>query len=209
MKYWEKLNMTAILIANLPEKKSNYLYLAADRRVTSGDKLISDNNQKVFVRVNGDTTRYYATSGDVGPTDYIIDKMESLALHHIQPFMFDDTAFKAIRGTFAAFVVEAGPEGVLAAEVGIYEEDGEPGKAENRLYMEMLNLDELKTYPRVLGSGGFHVLASFRALGLSDQEESNTNRVQRAFTAASSVILSINDTVDIFKFKIPKRGKKL
>lgn len=200
--------MTAILIANLPEGKSNYLYLAADRRVTSGDKLISDNNRKIFVRTNGDTTRYYATSGDVGPTEYIIDKMESYAIQHVQALLFDEPTLKGVRGTFAAFVVEVSPDGVVAYEAGIYEEDGEPGKAENRMYMELLDLEELKTYPRVLGSGGFHVLAAFRAI--SGQEGISTPHadINDSFKAAAGVILSINDTVDIHRFKLPKKSIK-
>lgn len=195
--------MTAILIANVKEKNGYHLYLAADSRVTDGDRLISDYNKKIFVRQNGQVTRYYATAGDVGPTDYIIDKLEQFSVESAASLLFEDEFFKTLRATFVMFLVEQTPNSVRVYEIGVYSHDGDVSK--NTLYVEKLSLEELKHSYRVLGSGGEHVLASLNALmGYWDMKFSTCIAIHEAFKAAAKVILSINDKVDLFKFKLPK-----
>jgi ATP-dependent protease HslVU (ClpYQ) peptidase subunit len=195
----------------MKEGNKDVLYLASDRRVTNGDKLVSDNNVKTFVRINGQVIRYYATCGDVGPTDYLIERLEQHSIEVAQSLLFEDEFFKALKATFVMFLVEVNPTEVKAYEMGIYEGDGENPK--NTLYAERLSLEELKHSARVMGSGGEHVLSALKALQNVNAHSHNvrlTNAeiIQHSFTAASKVVLSINDKIDLFKFKLPKVKNK-
>lgn len=197
--------MTAILIANLKEKSTDYLYLVADSRVTDGDRLISDHNKKIFMRQVGKVIRYYATCGDVAPTDYLIDKLDMHVMESIPSLLFEDEILKTVKATFVAFVVELIQDEVRVYEIGIYEDEGE--NAKNIMYAEKINLEELKYSSRLLGSGTVAVDAALKAITSAVPTMPNEERIQKAFTSASNVVLSINDKIDLYKFKLPKQRR--
>jgi hypothetical protein len=200
--------MTAILIANMKEGNSDYLYIAADSRVTSSDILVSDNNKKIFTREGAEKDiRHYATYGDVGPCDYFIDLVEAVALHDTHKLFFEHESTKNIRGGFGAYVVEVTPTNVQLYQIEIDESDSKDERG-NRPFIWKLDLEELKLNPMVAGSGGAHVLAAFRALLNTEKTADSKELINLAFKSAASVVLSMNDKVDILRIKLPKQSKK-
>lgn len=193
--------MTAILISREKTETSDTLYLAADRRVTSDDMVISDNNRKIFTYGPCEAhqyTRHYITVGDVSPTDYLIHKIEQLAsIDALYSYMFETDVLTKMTGTIVFYVVDEEPGKPKVLQISKYNK---------RSGIVNLVLDEIITDTIFDGSGGTVVAAAFKVL--ADRKDITfEDRIQRSFTAAASVISSMNDTVDLIKIPIFSSAK--
>lgn len=196
--------MTATLVYNVKEGQSNYLYVAADGRVTAGDKLISDNYNKIKVRTQGVVTRYYVLCGTVGLFDYFVNRAEQYSMSELHTKLFEDETFRNFKGSFAAFVIEQSPDTLDIYDIDVDQED----KDSFRVLVEKLDIEDLIDHPRVYGSGGFYVQTALNAHLLHEHNEySLTTKILKSFEAAAKLILSINDKVNVVRLKIPKKPK--
>lgn len=198
--------MTAILIGLSKENSKEYLYLAADQRITTQDYVVSDSNVKIFSYDKDERhphRRHYVTAGDVHPTDYLISKLEQLEnLNDFHIFMAENEIVSKMKANLTFYVVVETPGRPLVVQV--YKSDEYVGTVAH-------DLKELKDNPIFDGSGGLAVISAYRALeAVTNLKESMTtqNFVQLAFSSAARHVFSMNDKLTFLKIPVKlKKGK--
>ncbi len=194
--------MTAILISREVTEEADTLYLAADQRVTAGDTIISDRNIKIFTYEATEKhlhRRHYITVGDVAPTDYLIHKIEQLdSLDSLYSYMFENEMLSKMPGTLVFYVVDEVPGKPQVLQV-----------SKHKKYMGVVNypLAEILEHPIFDGSGGENVMSAYRAL-TSHAYLDEAIKIQASFSAAATIVNSINDNVTLIPIVIKKHRKK-
>ena len=212
--------MTAILISRVKDTASNTdtIYLIADKRVTSDDKIMSDYNEKIFTFQANEVrphVRHYVTVGDVAPSDYILHKLEEVVeLDDLYKFVMESDWFVKMPHDAGIYMItekEGMPE-IIAIE-----------KSKEYTGTRLVDLDELILAPIYDGSGGLYVKVALDALedlqGVHSYMEQGAlfqerewfgaeeldylDLVQMAFSAAAKSVTSMNDKLSTRIINIP------
>lgn len=196
----------------------NVTYLVADTRVTAGSTIVSDHNQKIFLRKKDKTNpvnRYYITLGEVGPCDYLVELLDKVKTYkELLTLVYEDEAFSKLKCDIEIFIVRE-----LKGKLSIYQ----VGRADDSTWTCVEHsMVELESNMIASGSGGMPVKAAMLALqdtlkytdinidDYHDEDESIEivyyptseefeGMIRRAFKAAAKVEATINANLNIYK----------
>ncbi|CAB4212319.1 hypothetical protein UFOVP1437_26 [uncultured Caudovirales phage] len=196
--------MTAILISRELYKGEDTLYIVADQRVTSDDKVISDRNQKVFsfgptkTRKHG---RHYVTVGDVDPTDYILHRLESMDdMESLYQFVMESEQFTKMPHDATIIMINDIKD---APDIVII------NKSSSYTGTRIVDMEELRYAPLYSGTGGLYVKVALDALkDLLIPDMTYECKVKLAFHAAAKSVVSMNDILTIIKLPIKETKKR-
>lgn len=194
--------MTAILISRIIDDSTDYLYIFADQRITSDDRIMSNHNQKIFSFPPNNVRsyrRHYVTVGDVAPTDYILHRLEAINdMESLYQFIMESELFTKMPHDAAIYMINESP-GV--PEIIVIE------KSKDYTGTRTIDMEELKQRPLFDGSGGLYVQVALDAVmsAVVPGKYSYTDLVEIAFASAADSITSMNARVSIVQIPIPVR----
>lgn len=201
--------MTAILISRQKSKNSDYIYVSADQRVTSGFTVTSENSIKIFTREATERRpyrRHYVRAGNLGQTDYIINHLEKFpSVDDIFTFAFEFEPFTKLTTDITFYIIDENPDGVQIIEFSKDEDSNT--RERDTVNVMVYNIDEILHSPIFDGSAGDIVCSCYKALEQYGKFVSEEDRIRHSFKAAASVNTTINSNVTLIK--IPVKRKRL